>query len=64
LVSQKRRGVQRGGCFILEGGKEQSFDYRGHWCLQIESGEPQDIFVLKYETFGGGTQGNNWLGMV
>ncbi len=51
LLAQKRRSSQHGASFILQPGRQETFDYKGHWCIQVR-GEAADIELLECEPTG------------
>jgi len=63
LISQQRKTQVFGETYTLKTSEKKSFDYKGNWCIEIRSGNPQNISISQHSTNGGGTKGNE-LGMV
>jgi len=58
VQAQKRRGVAKGCVVTIPARSTETYDYKGHWCLQIVRGNPKDVTVDRVETRGGGTLGD------
>ncbi|PRP74118.1 hypothetical protein PROFUN_06443 [Planoprotostelium fungivorum] len=63
IRAQKRRGVTVGRTVTLSAGSTETYDYCGHWCIQVVRGNPKEIRVDRVETRGGGTLGDK-LGIL
>ncbi|KAL6063579.1 hypothetical protein QOT17_011458 [Balamuthia mandrillaris] len=63
LTSQKRKNKKKFGMCELKAGQKQTFNFRGHWCIQVTEGDTAFIKVKRFNRNGGdaGTANNNLL---
>lgn len=54
LVSWNRSTQERVGEFDLRPMTKQGFDFKGHFCIEIEEGDASKLRVIDFTTKGGG----------
>lgn len=65
LFGHKREAEEPSGRFVLKAGAQETFDFKGSWCIRVEEDKPSSAFspeavlsVVQISPDGGGSYGN------